>query len=115
MATKPSNLHATTHVDKVYADAEYIITATPTDYDSGTDYLDTSSVESMLEAASVGNDRAYLVIKSTIPVGSAAEMREKFNTDRIIFSSESLRESEALHDNLYPSCIAVGDTNPAAE
>lgn len=115
LATKPLNLHATTHADEVYADAEYIIIATPTDYDPETNYFDTSSVESVLETALANNDRAYLIIKSTIPVGFTVKMREKFNTDRIIFSPEFLRESKALHDNLYPSRIVVGDTNPAAE
>ena len=115
LATKPLNLHATTHADEVYADAEYIIIATSTDYDPETNYFDTSSVESVLETALAKNDRAYLIIKSTIPVGFTVKMREKFNTDRIIFSPEFLRESKALHDNLYPSRIVVGDTNPAAE
>ena len=115
LATKPLNLYATTHADEVYADAEYIIIATPTDYDPETNYFDTSSVESVLETALANNDRAYLIIKSTIPVGFTVKMREKFNTDRIIFSPEFLRESKALHDNLYPSRIVVGDTNPAAE
>ena len=100
LATKPLNLHATTHADEVYADAEYIIIATPTDYDPETNYFDTSSVESVLETALANNDHAYLIIKSTIPVGFTVKMREKFNTDRIIFSPEFLRESKALHDNL---------------
>ncbi|WP_373761699.1 nucleotide sugar dehydrogenase [Neisseria dentiae] len=114
LASKPLNLHATVNADEVYADAEYIIIATPTDYDPETNYFDTGSVESVLAAALAKNDKAYLIIKSTIPVGFVAKMREKFKTDRIIFSPEFLRESKALYDNLYPSRIVVGDTHSAA-
>nr|WP_232462255.1 nucleotide sugar dehydrogenase [Neisseria chenwenguii] len=115
MATKKLDLHATTNADEVYADPDYIIIATPTDYDPDTDYFDTSSVESVLAAALAQNNKAWIIIKSTIPIGFVVKMREKFHTDRIIFSPEFLRESKALYDNLYPSRIVVGDTNEAAQ
>ncbi|MCP1772670.1 UDPglucose 6-dehydrogenase [Neisseria perflava] len=115
LATKPLNLRATVHADEVYTDPDYIIIATPTDYNSDTDYFDTSSVESVLSAALAQNQTAWMIIKSTIPVGFVMKMREKFHTDRIIFSPEFLRESKALYDNLHPSRIVVGDTNEAAQ
>ncbi|WP_373741593.1 nucleotide sugar dehydrogenase [Neisseria sp.] len=115
LATKPLNLCATTNADEVYADAEYIIIATPTDYNPETNYFDTGSVETVLAVALEKNSQAWLIIKSTIPVGFVVKMREKFNTDRIIFSPEFLRESKALYDNLYPSRIVMGDTNQAAK
>lgn len=115
LTSKPLNLRGVIRTDEAYRDAEYIIIATPTDYDGETNYLDTGSVESVLENALAKNHHACVIIKSTIPIGFTLRMREKFNTDRIIFSPEFLRESKALHDNLYPSRIVVGDTTETAQ
>ena len=114
LANKPLNLHATVDVSEAYKEAEYVIIATPTDYDPENDYFDTSSVEAVLKQALAQNSDAYLVIKSTIPIGFTKKMRNELNTERIIFSPEFLRESRALHDNLYPSRIVVGDHSEAA-
>ena len=102
------NLTATTDGDSAYAAADFIIIAAPTNYDPQKNYFDTSIMESVIEQILKVNDHAALIIKSTIPVGYTKRIREKYNTDRIIFSPEFLRESKALYDNLYPSRIIVG-------
>jgi UDPglucose 6-dehydrogenase len=114
LADKPLNLTATTNADKAYKSADYIIVATPTNYDEQTGYFDTSTVDSVIAAASAANPNATIIIKSTIPVGYVAETRLKFNNQNIIFSPEFLREGRALYDNLHPSRIIVGDTTPQA-
>ena len=103
-------LHLTTTTDKAaaYASAELVIIATPTNYDSQKNYFDTSAVEDAIEETMKANPDVYMVIKSTIPVGYTKSVREKYHTDKIIFSPEFLRESKALYDNLYPSRIIVG-------
>lgn len=111
-------LSATLDGEQVYSDADYIIVATPTNYDSEKNHFDCSAVEKVIELALSVNDYANIIIKSTIPVGYTQRLRNKYNTNRIIFSPEFLRESKALHDNLYPSRIIMGcdkDTYNAAE
>ena len=112
------NLHTTTDKAAAYASAELVVIATPTNYDSQKNYFDTSSVEDAIEQTMAHNPDAPMVIKSTIPVGYTASVREKYRTDRILFSPEFLRESRALYDNLYPSRIIVGcdeASRPVAE
>ena len=108
------NLKATTDGDEAYCTADFIIIATPTNYDSKQNYFDTSAVESVIEQVLKTGSNAEIIIKSTIPVGYTESVRKKYDCDRILFSPEFLRESKALYDNLYPSRIIVGtdSSNP---
>ena len=114
LAEKELDLTATIDGASAYKNAEYVVIATPTNYDSQKNFFDTSAVEAVIELVLKVNPNAIMVIKSTIPVGYTKSVREKYHTSNIIFSPEFLRESKALYDNLYPSRIIVGtDTNDA--
>ncbi|ENH98086.1 nucleotide sugar dehydrogenase [Gracilibacillus halophilus YIM-C55.5] len=115
LENKHLNLVATNNAEKAFQDKDFIIISTPTNYDPDKNYFDTSTVEAVIDQVLSINSDATMVIKSTIPVGYTLELREKFQTDNIIFSPEFLREGKALYDNLYPSRIIVGEQSERAQ
>lgn len=115
LASKPLNLTATLDAAEALKDADFVVVATPTNYDVDTSHFDTSSVEAVIRATIAANPTATIVVKSTIPVGFIEDVRRRLGTQNVIFSPEFLREGKALHDNLYPSRIIVGERSERAQ